>query len=507
VAGYPLADLSIRFRLRRHGDVSARWVTGVVADNRQAIPGDLFAALPGARAHGAQFAADAVSRGAVAVLTDASGAALLGSIAVPVLVSADPRAILGPLAAEVYGQPATQMTTFAVTGTNGKTTTTHQIDHILRALGKDTGLLGTVETRWGARRIPSTLTTPEAPDLQGLLAAMRDDGVSAFVMEASSHALAQHRVDGIVFDVAGFTNLSQDHLDFHGDMAAYFDAKKKLFTPEHAQRGVVVIEDEWGLRMARETRIPVTTLATGPLWRVADITPHGTGSAFTLVDGDERTVRTSTTLPGRFNVTNAALAVAMVVESGVPFEDVAGALAAVGGLSATVPGRMEVVAPGTAGEPRVIVDFAHNTDAITLALDALRPTTTGRLILVFGATGERDATKRPAMGAAAVLGADVVIITDDDPHGEDPAPIRAALLAGALARAQVEADASSRHVDVIEAAPRDDAIRAAIAEARPGDTVLIAGRGHETIQEVAGVGIVLDDRVVARQALARKKNR
>ncbi|GAA1732935.1 UDP-N-acetylmuramoyl-L-alanyl-D-glutamate--2,6-diaminopimelate ligase [Isoptericola hypogeus] len=497
------------------GDVM---VTSVASDNRAVADGDLFVALPGAQAHGARFAADAVARGARAVLTDAAGAATLAGAGlpagVPVLVASDPRAVLGPVAAWVYGEPAQHLMTFGVTGTNGKTTTTYQLDHLLRALGWTGGLVGTVEMRAGDRVLPSRLTTPEAADLQAVLAAMCEAGVRTLAMEVSSHSLSMHRVDGIEFGVVGFTNLSQDHLDFHGDLQAYFDAKASLFTPERARRGVVVTDDVWGERMASAAGVPVATLRTceardgeAPAdWTVTDVAPHGTGSAFTLTHTDGRSLRTSTSLPGGFNVANAALAVVMVLEGGAHLEDVAEALEGADGLCAVVPGRMEVVGPGGAGEPRVVVDFAHNTDALELALAALRPTTTGRLVVVFGATGDRDRGKRPAMGAAAVAGADVVVVTDDDPHGEDPAAVRAAVLDGARAARQVARDAG-RDVAVSELAPRGDAIARAVLEAGPDDTVLVAGRGHETIQEVAGVDLELDDRVEARRALEQRTAR
>jgi UDP-N-acetylmuramoyl-L-alanyl-D-glutamate--2,6-diaminopimelate ligase len=489
-------------------------VSAVASDNRVVADGDLFVAVPGARVHGAEHAPDAVARGARAVLTDDVGAARLGGLPVPVLVAADPRAILGPVAAWVYGAPAEALTTFGITGTNGKTTTTYQLDHLLRALGRTGGLVGTVETRAGDEVLPSRLTTPEAADLQALLAAMRERGVDSLSMEVSSHAISMRRVDGIVYDVAGFTNLSQDHLDFHGDLPTYFAAKAELFTPQRSRRGVVVVDDTWGERLAGTAGIPVETVRTVPPapgappadWTVGDVAPHGTGSAFTLTHTDGRTLRTSTALPGGFNVANAALAVVMVIASGVPLADVAEALDVADGLSARVPGRMEVISPGGAGQPRVIVDFAHNTEALELALAALRPTTHGRLGVVFGATGDRDPGKRPAMGAAAVAGADVVVVTDDDPHDEDPAAVRSAVLAGA--RAALEAAAvAGRTVDLTEISPRGAAIRQAVAQAGPADTVLVAGRGHETIQEVAGRDLELDDREEARGALRSRDER
>ncbi|MEG3614851.1 UDP-N-acetylmuramoyl-L-alanyl-D-glutamate--2,6-diaminopimelate ligase [Isoptericola haloaureus] len=511
-----VADLVARFDLTTAvpGPDAAAEVTAVASDNRAVAAGDLFVALPGARAHGAAFAADAVSRGAHAVLTDPAGADRLRDLTVPVLVTDDPRTLLGPVAAWVHGAPAERLTTFGITGTNGKTTTTYQLDHLLRSLGRRGGLVGTVETRSGDRVLPSRLTTPEASDLQAVLAAMCEDGVDSLSMEVSSHAIAMHRVDGVVYDVAGFTNLSQDHLDFHGDLPTYFAAKAELFTPARARRGVVVVDDAWGERMAAAATVSVETVrTTAPApdspaadWTVSEVVPHGTGSAFTLTRTDGLSLRTSTSLPGHFNVANAALAVVMVLASGVDPQDVVAALEAGDGLSARVPGRMEVVGPGGDGHPRVVVDFAHNTDALELALAALRPTTTGRLAVVFGATGDRDPGKRPAMGAAAVAGADVVVITDDDPHDEDAAAVRAAVRAGAEA-ARESAAAAGRTVTVTEVAPRGEAVRRAVLEAAGTDTVLVAGRGHETFQEVRGVDLELDDRVEARAALHARAER
>jgi UDP-N-acetylmuramoyl-L-alanyl-D-glutamate--2,6-diaminopimelate ligase len=511
----------------------------VASDNRECTPGSLFVALPGARSHGASFAADAVKRGAVAILTDQAGADLIAAerlaaerlaaggfgrgSEVPVLVDEDPRAHLGPIAAAVYGQPAEQLTSFAITGTNGKTTTAFMLDALMRARGVTPGLIGTVLMRSGDRVLASKLTTPEAADLQALFAAMVEDGVTGLAMEVSSHALALHRVDGITFDVAGFTNLTQDHLDFHKTMDGYFEAKKILFTPEHSRRGVIMIDDEWGVKLAAEATVPVVTIKTDPAvsdgantgdaekpdetsaadWTITEVTHYPAGSDFTLVHRDGRTLPTSTSLPGDFNVSNAALALVMTLESGVSVEELAAALKETGGVTAVVPGRMEVIEPGNDTTPCVIVDFAHNTEALALALDALREATTGRLICAFGSAGDRDAGKRPAMGAAAVQRADVVIITDDDPHSEDPAVIRAAVLAGAQeALDGVPGTGRESGVELHEIADRREAIRWAVAQAKPGDTVLIAGRGHETVQEVAGVNNALDDRDEVRAAIS-----
>jgi len=472
-------------------------------------PGDLFVALPGTRSHGARFAARALEAGAVAVLTDPEGLGELedAGVTLPALVvDGDLRALVARLAVWWHGDPAAAMTTFGVTGTNGKTTTTYLLETLGRLLSRSVGLVGTVEIRSGRRVIPSVLTTPEAPDLQGYLAQMRDDGVGMLAMEVSSHALAMRRVDGIRYDVAGFTNLSQDHLDFHETFEAYFAAKAALFTPERSRRAVVCVDDEWGRRMAGVASVPVATLATvpgatGPAaagastdWMVRDVEEAATGTSFVVGHRDGREVHVSISLPGAFNVSNAALAVVMLVESGVDAAELDRVLVAAGVVDPQVPGRMELV--GT--EPRTIVDFAHNADALSLALKALRPTTEGRLVVVFGATGDRDRTKRPVMGRVAAELADVVVVTDDDPHLEAPGPIRAQVLAGA--RSAVVAVTPQIH----EISPREAAIRETIVRARPTDTVLVAGRGHERWQDVGGVDRELDDRVEARAALLRR---
>ncbi len=485
-------DLAAAFGLEARAVPPDLVVTSVTSDSRSVVPGDLLVALPGARTHGARHAAEAWRAGAVAVLTDPAGAALLGP-EVPVLMAADPRALLGPVAAAVHDHPARALRTYAVTGTNGKTTTTYLLDRLEQLLGRRTGLVGTVQTRSGDRVLPSRLTTPEADELQGVLAVMRQDGVESLAMEVSSHALVARRVDGLVFDVAGFTNLSQDHLDFHGDMDSYLAAKARLFTPEHARRGVVVVDGPWGRRLVSSARIPVVTLApAGQLGTDADWRVDGQPDGFRVRHRDGRTVTTSTTLPGAFNVTNAALALVMAVEAGTDPDELQAALDRAGGLAVAVPGRMEVM--GRA--PRVVVDFAHNPEALARALDALAPSTAGRLVVVFGATGERDTGKRPLMGRVAAERADIVVVTDDDPHGEAPGPIRAAVLFGARS--------AGRAVPVHEIASRADAIARTIAAVQPQDTVLVAGRGHETVQDVDGVDVPLDDRTEARRALAAR---
>ena len=496
-------------------------VTGVVLNSRETQPGDLYAALPGAHVHGATFAADAAASGALAILTDAAGADLVAKAGVelPVLVSADPRAWTGRVAAEIYNShpgDASAQKLFAVTGTNGKTTTTYFVNSILRALGHSTGLIGTIEILAGDTPIPSKLTTPEAPHVHALLSLMRERGIDAAAMEVSSHALEFHRVDGVRYNVAGFTNLTQDHLDLHGSMEAYFEVKAQLFTAERTERAVVLLTegDTWGEAMARRARENlgaehVTSVAlrgnigddahagpgrSGADWTLHSLTRRGIGHAFTLQHREGRKLSVSTALPGDFNVANAALAVLMVLESGVGLDTLQKALDDHDPLTTDVPGRMQLI--GT--RPTSIVDFAHNPDAMARALQSVEPTEEGgRTIIVFGATGRRDKTKRPIMGRIAAEGADVVIITDDDPHDEDPAPIREQVAQGA--RAAQEHGARAAEVHVI--APREVAIHTAVRLSRPEDSIILAGRGHETFQDLNGVAHPLDDRVELRAAL------
>ncbi|MEP7368441.1 MAG: UDP-N-acetylmuramoyl-L-alanyl-D-glutamate--2,6-diaminopimelate ligase [Dermatophilaceae bacterium] len=486
-------------------------VTGVCLDSRAIIPGDLYAALPGANVHGASFVAKAVELGAVAVLTDQPGASLLAlsELPVPVLVVPDPRARLGQVAALVYGYASRELTMLGVTGTNGKTTTAYLLDSALRVMGHVTGLIGTIETRIGEQRIKSVRTTPESADLHALFAVMLEDGVDTCTMEVSSHALALHRVDGVRFDVAAFTNLSQDHLDFHGSMEEYYLAKASLFTAERAVQAVVCVDDEWGQRLARESQIPVVSVSSREGGPKADWQIHADGPGafdFELIGHDaELSLRSA--LPGDFNRVNTAVAALVLLAAGYTSASIERALVA----DPQVPGRMERVIlddvlalegadPGSM--PLAVVDFAHTPDAVTAALSALRHNTSGSLIVVIGAGGDRDPGKRTAMGAAAASRADLVFVTDDNPRSEDPATIRAALMRGALAQDQTTArPAPGRIRDVGD---RGTAIRAAVAIAGRGDAVVILGKGHESGQEIAGVVHPFDDRAELRAALIER---
>jgi len=471
--------------LRADRDLGGRAVTGCTLDSRAVRPGDLYAALPGSTAHGADFAEQAAAGGAVAVLTDHDGAARMASgpppvAALPVLLADDPRSVLGEVARWVHDDPAAGMLLFGVTGTNGKTTTAFLLEAGLRAAGHRTGLLGTVLTRIGDDVVPSVRTTPEAPVLQALLAAMRERGTTAVAMEVSSHALSLGRVDGVRFDVAAFTNLSQDHLDFHASMAEYEAAKASLFTPARAGRAVVNVDDAAGRRLVRSTTLPVVTYGEDATWQAREVDLRADGSAFRLV-GPGADLPVSVRLPGAFNVSNAVAALACLGAAGVPLEAAAAGIAELAG----VPGRMERV---DAGQPFLaLVDYAHTPDAVERLLAAVRAVTPGRVIMVLGCGGDRDRAKRPLMGAAAA-GADLAVLTSDNPRSEDPHQILAEMAAGAP--------------DAVREVDRRAAIALAVRSARPGDAVVVAGKGHETGQEVAGTVTPFDDRVVLREALS-----
>src|SRR4051812_3007697 len=464
-------------------------VRGITHDSRYVQPGDLYLARPGEHTHGIRHVDDAVATGAVGVLTEpASVDRALAAGARTVVAVPDPRSAAGPAAAWVYGHPAASLTVVGITGTNGKTTTAYLVDAGLRAGGQTTGLVGTVETHVAGAVLPSMRTTPEATDLQALFAVMRERGVESVAMEVSSHALALDRVAGTEFAIGAFTNLSQDHLDFHADMDDYFAAKARLFGGGLARRGVVIVDDEWGRRLAHEAAVPVVTVGSVDAdWTVADTRVAGAGSAARLVAPDGSLHDIEVALPGRFNIRNAALAYVVLLELGVAAGDAARGVA---GLAA-VPGRMERI---DEGQPFLaVVDYAHTPDAVTSLLEEARVLTGdgGRVLVVLGCGGDRDRGKRPLMGAAAAGGADIAVLTSDNPRSEDPQAILDAMSSGAAggaARVVVEPD-------------RRAAIRLAVAECAPGDVLVVAGKGHEQGQETAGVVLPFDDRDVLRDAL------
>jgi UDP-N-acetylmuramoyl-L-alanyl-D-glutamate--2,6-diaminopimelate ligase len=505
VAGRPLPGLAALLGVtmatgagagRLTGAVGAQAISGITHDSRQVRPGDLYAALPGSQAHGAQFCEQAAAAGAVAVLTDPAGRDRAASTGLPVFVISDPRGRLGEVADWVYGHPSARLLLIGVTGTSGKTTTTYLLESGLRGAGHLTGLLGGVETRVGGAAGPSRLTTPEATDLQALFAVMAERGVTAAAMEVSSHALALGRVTGTAFDVAVFTNLSQDHLDFHGSLERYYAAKSALFTGRYARIGVVNIDDRWGRRLAEHAPIPVTTFSAlgdpGADWRAADVRGGADGSSYRIIGPGGVEADASVALPGPFNVANALAAVVALVEGGVhPATAVSGVAACPG-----VPGRLERVEAGQ--DFTVLVDYSHKPGAVEAVLAALRPVTGGRLTIVLGCGGDRDSAKRPLMGSAAARLADVAILTSDNPRSEDPLAILAEMLDGALAVGQRD------RARIIVEPDRAAAIGLAVTMADKGDVVVVAGKGHELGQYIGRAIIPFDDREVAAEAIARR---
>jgi len=467
-------------------------VTSVTHESRRVAPGALFACIPGAHADGHDHAAAAVAAGAVALLTERPLGLEVTEAVVP-----STRVALGPISAKLFGTPSQAMRCLGVTGTNGKTTTTYLLEAIAHAAGDRVGVVGTTGARIDGVVVPLVHTTPEAPELQALLAQMRDADVAVVAMEVSSHALAQHRVDGTRFRAVCFTNLSHDHLDFHGDVASYFAAKARLFSPVFADTAVVNLDDEHGRVLAVRARpsglggVTYGIDDAGADVRATEIEVRRDGTGFTLHDGVVgRSARVESRLLGRFNVANALAAAATARAIDVDFDTVVRGL----GRDLVVPGRLEAV-EGT--QPfTVLVDYAHTPDALAQALVATRAIADGgRVIVVFGCGGDRDRDKRAAMGTVAASGADLVFVTNDNPRSESPEKIAAEVIAGTSEGGRLMG------AEVVVDLDRRSAIRAALASAAAGDVVLVAGKGHETTQTAKGATVAFDDRVVAREEL------
>ncbi|HEX2117808.1 MAG TPA: UDP-N-acetylmuramoyl-L-alanyl-D-glutamate--2,6-diaminopimelate ligase, partial [Acidimicrobiales bacterium] len=455
-----LGDVEVR-SLR--GDPEAAEIVAVAQNADNAGPGALFCCVPGARADGHDFAPQAVAAGAVALLVQR-----FLDLDVPQVLVDDVRPAMARVAAALFDHPSRRMAVVGVTGTNGKTTTTHFLRAVLEADGRQAAVIGTLS---GVR------TTPAAPELQSHLAELAGEGFQAVAMEVSSHALVQYRVDGVRFAVAVFTNLSQDHLDFHGTMEEYFAAKASLFDPARAEVAVVNADDPWGRRLLEQARLPTRHYSMA---EAVDLQLERTGSTFRW-EGEPVHLR----LAGTTNVSNALAAAAAARELGVSARAVAEGLSNL----ASVPGRNEAV---ERGQPfSVLVDYAHTPDALEHALgDARRMAGSGRVLVVFGCGGDRDRAKRPLMGEVATRLADLAVLTSDNPRGEDP---------------QAIIDDVRRGVERPEALVIEPDRRAAIAralgEARPGDVVILAGKGHETTQTVGNEVVPFDDRAVAAELL------
>jgi UDP-N-acetylmuramyl-tripeptide synthetase len=497
---------------RPDGDGDDPEVTSISIDSRDVESGGLFVALPGARADGHDFIEGAVANGAAAVLVERDR---LGEVAppVPTLTAADTRRVLGRLAAEFYGHPSDELGVVGITGTNGKTTTTHLVGSVLRAAGREVGVIGTVGVNWSGHRETTANTTPGSLQTQQLLDCMRRDGVEEVVMEVSSHGLATHRLRGTIFDRGLLTNLTRDHLDFHEDMASYRRAKGRLFRehlPDALRRGkspaaVLNVDDSFGRQLAGELRgedIDVWTFSGRGTDADISVTAAERSLAGTTlkIDGDEGDHFVETPLLGGFNVENCAAAAAIGRSMGVAWGDIAAGLANTDG----VPGRMERVGSGD-DEPFAIVDYAHTPDALGRLLDTLAPLAPGRLVVVFGCGGDRDQKKRPMMGETAVSKADVAVVTSDNPRTEEPNAIIDDILSGISETSAGDLDRLGDEEAGVWVEPsRERAIDETLRRARGEDVVVIAGKGHETYQEIGRDRRPFDDRQKAEAALASR---
>lgn len=457
-------------------------VSEITHDSRQVRAGTLFVATRGEVHDGHDFIGSAISRGASAVLVEHEQ-----PVSIPQIIVEDTRRAMAWAARAVFGEPDSAMAVAAVTGTNGKTTVTHMLESILVASRVPVGIIGTLGARIKGSPVSIARTTPEAPDLQRILADMRDSGVRSVVMEVSSHAIKLHRSDAIVFSVAGFTNLSQDHLDFHGDMEAYFDVKRKLFEQGIAEAAVISVDDPWGERLAASTRVPLTTVSLGPGAQITVDELHETvdGTMF-VVHTPVGSAAVALPLVGVFNVSNALVAVGMAIELGVGLSEIVEGLA---GLD-SIPGRMEVIPHD--GPFTVVVDYAHTPDAVAAVLGSSRTIAVGRVISIVGAAGDRDKEKRSIMGATAARLSDVTIITTDNPRTEDPGAIANEVRRGAQAQP---------HAEVEMIIDRRSAIRHGIEIAEATDIVVVLGKGHEQGQDIGSAMLPFDDRDEVRDAL------
>ncbi|HYI51457.1 MAG TPA: UDP-N-acetylmuramoyl-L-alanyl-D-glutamate--2,6-diaminopimelate ligase [Microbacterium sp.] len=501
---HTLEDLAARFGRATRGDLGGVTLTGLTLATADLRPGDVFVAVRGVNRHGAEFAGTAAENGAVAVVTDAAGADTAEATGLPVVVVDDPRGMLGDLSAWVYGTGRDDdlPLLFGTTGTNGKTSVSHLLEGILGQLGLVTGLSSTAERHIAGQVIVSRLTTPEAYEMHALLALMRERGVEAVAVEVSAQALSRRRVDGLVFDVASFTNLSHDHLDDYADMREYFEAKLPLFLPDRSRRAVISLDSAAAAEVVARCEVPFVTVGTPVIatdpgaaadadWVVEILDERQTGTEFRLSSTDGRSLTTIVPVIGRHMAANAGLAIVMILEAGYTWDRLVDALSRDGGIRAYLPGRTERVS-GERG-PAVYVDFGHSPDAFEKTLAAVRRVTPGKVLMLFGADGDRDATKRHDMGRTAVEGSDILVVTDHHPRFENIDSIRATLIEGAR-RARPDAE-------IHEFSPPEVAIVESVALVGDGDAILWAGPGHQDYRDIRGVRTPYSARELARRAL------
>jgi UDP-N-acetylmuramoyl-L-alanyl-D-glutamate--2,6-diaminopimelate ligase len=459
-------------------------VFGITHDSKSVRPGDLYVALLGANSHGIDFIDEAITNGAVAVASDSDGASIAKQKGLPSIALSDARKDMAKLAAEVYGHPEKKLMLTGVTGTNGKTTTTHILRSMFLDAQKQVGVIGTLGTYLGEEHLPGARTTPESTDLFATLAVMAERGITHVFMEVSSHALTFNRVFGIKFDVAVFTNLTQDHLDFHGSMDNYFAAKALLFTPEFSKQAIICVDDDWGIKLAAQAKIPVVKIGANGDWQTSQAHSSSDGMTTQQIKiNNSGAISISVNMLGSYNATNAACALAASELLGLPMADGLESLKNV----RSIPGRLEkvsITSPGTA-----IVDYAHTPDAVATVLTVIKDANPMRIITVIGCGGDRDSLKRPLMGKVAAQLSEIVIITDDNPRSEDPAAIRKAVIDGT----------ANCLAQVLEVGDRREAIHKALQLSQPGDVIAVLGKGHETGQEIAGIVIPFDDRIVVSE--------
>jgi UDP-N-acetylmuramoyl-L-alanyl-D-glutamate--2,6-diaminopimelate ligase len=489
-----LEIFAARFGLEITRTKESVFLTGISMNTGDLRAGDLFVAMPGIKTHGANFIAKAIEQGAVAVVTDSAGLELLKDVELPVMILEEPRKHLGELAAFVYGNTEGNVPLlFGTTGTNGKTSTSYLLEGILRQLNRTTGLTSTAERHIAGEVIVSRLTTPESTEMQALIARMREKGVTDVAIEVSAQALTQLRVDGLLFDVAGFTNLSHDHFDDYEGFDDYLEAKAKLFTKQKSKSAVVCLDTSYGKRIAELSEVPVTTISMNPAdgadWNVKILAELPGKTEFEITGPKGQELVSSVPILGSHMASNAGLAIVMAVTAGYPFDQISSAIK--GGIEAYLPGRTELVS--TQGAPFVYVDFGHSPDAFLNTLSAVRKVTKGKVLMLFGADGDRDASKRPEMARVAAAGCDVLVITDHHPRFENPASIRKTL---------VEAAREFRpELEIHEVSPPEAAIRLAVSLVGPGDAILWAGPGHQDYRDIEGVRTPYSARAEARAAL------
>ena len=460
--------------------------SGITSDSRSVVSGDLFVALPGSNAHGARFIDEIVAAGAVAVITDDAGAKLVGT-KLPTIVISNPRLVLGDICSWFYGSPSSSMQIIGITGTNGKTTTTTILNQILEFAGKPTGLIGTIGIEIGPEKLQANFTTPEACDLQSLLATMQERHISHVSMEVSSHALEAKRVAGVKFSMVGFMNLTQDHLDFHGDMASYFAAKSKLFTSEYSDLGFVNIDDTYGKKLYNDPQIPMISLSREnreAQWRFERIDSTLRGYSVSIRGTGGILIEGEFNLIGEHNLDNLLMAVAIASQLEIDPIVIGNSFMHLKGAA----GRLESVDIGQ--KFLALVDYAHTPDAVTRILATLRKSVNGRVIAVLGCGGDRDKSKRPVMGRELLVGSDLAIFTSDNPRSEAPETILSEMIAGL--------ELKENSVTIVD---RREAIAFAVTNALPGDCVVILGKGHETGQEISGEKFPFDDRIELARAI------